>query len=343
MADARPLSVLLVTPAMAPSTRGNAITADRIAAALRERGLTIAVTTPDRLEGAPECDLVHAFHARTAGGPARALAEGRRRALVITITGTDANVDLFDAGRREPVLANMRAARLLVVFHASIGETIARVDPSLAGAIRIVPQSPSLPRKSFDFRAQLGIPRRAVVLFLPGGIRPVKGTLWPFAPFRRLHARHPELHLVLAGLRLDADYAARVDEEIRRSPGSAYVGEIPHERMHAALAGSDLVLNCSESEGGMPNSLLETMTTDTPLLVRGIPGNLSLVREGVTGLTFAGEDDFEAQVERFLADPRDARNMAQVAREEVTRTFRREAEAQSYELVYREALARRGH
>lgn len=333
--------MLLVTPDVPPSTRGNAITVERIAGALRERGLAVAVTTPDGLDEAPEADVLHAFHARRAGGPARALAERRSRPLVITITGTDANLDLFDAERREATLENMRAAELLVVFHASIGDTIAGVDPALGRRIRIIPQSPFLPKKSFDFRAQLGIPRRAVVLLLPGGIRPVKGTLWPFAPFRRLRARHPELCLVLAGPRLDPGYAARVDEEILRTPGALHVGEIAHDRMHAALVGSDLVLNCSESEGGMPNSLLETMTTDTPLLVRRIPGNLSLVREGVTGLTFAGEDDFEAQVDRFLANPRDARKMAQVAREEVTRTFRRETEAQSYELVYREALASR--
>jgi glycosyltransferase involved in cell wall biosynthesis len=161
----------------------------------------------------------------------------------------------------------------------------------------------------------------------------------PFAPFRRLRERLPSLHLVLAGPRLDPEYAALVDAELARTPGSTYAGELPHDAIYGAMAASDLILNCSHSEGGMANTVLEAMTTDTPVLVSRIPGNLSLVREGVTGLTFETDQEFEQQVEHFLANPREVRRLAQTARDEVTRTFRREAEAQSYELVYREAAA----
>lgn len=339
-----PLRALIVTPDYLPAVMGNAVTVHRIATALAERGVALQVRTPAELDVTeprpdPAPDVIHAFHARKGGTPARVLAGRWGVALLITVTGTDANVDLSEPSAAPEVLDNLRAARVIVVFHASMGEVVARADPSLAARIRIIPQTPWLPATPYDFRAQYRIPRRAVVLFLPGGIRPVKNTLMPFAPFRRLRARHPNLHLVLAGPRLDAAYAATVDAEIAATPGAIHIGEVPHERMYGALMASDLVLNVSHSEGGMANTLLEAMTTDTPVLARRIAGNTSLVTEGVTGLTFETAQEFEAQVERFLADPRDVKRLAAAARESVAKTLRREAEAQSYELVYREAAA----
>lgn len=339
-----PLRALIVTPQYLPVVRGNAVTVHRIATALEERGIALQVRTPEDLDMTeprpdPAPHVIHAFHARVSGTPARALAGRWGAALVITVTGTDANVDLADPTRAPEVLDNLRAAKAIVVFHGSMGQVVARADPALAARIRIIPQAPWLPQTPYDFRTQYRIPRRATVLFLPGGIRPVKNTLMPFAPFRRLRERHPALHLVLAGPRLDEAYAAAVDAELARTPGATYVGEVPHERMFGALTAADLVLNCSHSEGGMANTLLEAMTTDTPVLARRIAGNTSLVADGVTGLTFDSDGEFEAQVERFLADPREAQRMAQTARAEVAKTFRRESEAQSYELVYREAAA----
>lgn len=337
------LDILIVSPRRSPPVSGNAITVARIASALRERGAKIRVATPAEMAtpGWLPHDplLVHAFHARISGSPARVLASRLHVPLVITVTGTDAHVDLARPEHRDDVLANLRAARSIVVFHASVAEVIQAADATLASRTRIIPQTPDLASSPLDFRDHYALPRDAMMLFLPGGIRPVKGTLFPFAPLRRLRAIHPELLLVLAGPRLDSAYADRVDRELSATPGAAYIGEVPHEHMSAALRASDLVLNCSDSEGGMANTVLEAMATGAPVLVRAIPGNLSLVREGVTGLTFDDESTFEAQVERVLAAPREVKQMAQLAREEIHRTYRRDLEAQSYEAVYRELLS----
>src|SRR5438128_1629117 len=109
-----PSNVLIVTPERVPAVRGNAITVDRIAESLRQQGLTISVTTPAELAAARSLsyglgastrpDLIHAFHALTAGSPARVLAEQLGVPLVITATGTDANVDLLIPDRRDEVL-----------------------------------------------------------------------------------------------------------------------------------------------------------------------------------------------------------------------------------------------
>src|SRR5260370_3927773 len=96
--------VAILTPFAAPSVRGNAITVDRIARGLRERGVELRVWD---LSGAPETAVehqigqfrpagVHAFHPLlTRPAPLR-LARRLDAPLLVTLTGTDVNLDLLD-------------------------------------------------------------------------------------------------------------------------------------------------------------------------------------------------------------------------------------------------------
>src|SRR2546430_12730610 len=72
--------------------------------------------------------------------------------------------------------------------------------------------------------------------------------------------------------------------------------------MRSLLAQSDVVLNCSISEGGMPNSVVEALAAGRPVLASDIEGNRSLVVDGVTGLLFRDVTELEAKAERLAAD-----------------------------------------
>jgi glycosyltransferase involved in cell wall biosynthesis len=354
-----PLRILLVTPAYLPETRGNAVTVHRIAQGLARRGHRVEVRTVADLvraglagsgpggpagglrppSGWPDSDVVHAFHALAGVAVCRARIEAGRTPLVVTLTGTDVNVDLADAARRGRVLEYLSLAQRIVTFHESMIAPLAAAAPEIAARARVVPQAPHLPGGRLDFRRRHHVPRKAVLFVLPGGIRPVKASHWPLAPFARLRARHRRLRLVLVGPSLDPAYAAEVERRVRATGGAAFAGDVPHDRMRAVLAAADLVLNVSESEGGMSNAVLEAHSVGVPTLVRRIAGNLSLVTEGVTGLTFATEAEFEAQVERYLDDPAAVRRMAQRARREVAARYSRVAEIRALEGVYGEAMA----
>src|ERR1051325_10278460 len=85
----------VLTPSAFPSVRGNAITAERIASGLRERGEDITVWDLSALaEGdiaaaveAWRPSLIHAFHALRSGPLALRLARRLEIPLVVTLTG----------------------------------------------------------------------------------------------------------------------------------------------------------------------------------------------------------------------------------------------------------------
>jgi glycosyltransferase involved in cell wall biosynthesis len=128
-----PHRVALLTPFAPPSVRGNAITTARIARGLRARGVDLrvwdlsagrdATVAAEVAEHAPT--LIHAFHAYRAGPLALRVARRAEIPLVVTITGTDVNHDLFDPERAGLVRRVLEGAAAISVFHESIARRIA--------------------------------------------------------------------------------------------------------------------------------------------------------------------------------------------------------------------------
>ena len=120
-----PPRVAFLTPFAFPSVRGNAVTVGRIAHGLRERGVEVTVwdlsaTTAPHVEAAVDAyrpALIHAFHAYRAGPIGLRLARRMELPLVVTLTGTDVNLDLFDAEHAPLVRRVLEGASALVAFH----------------------------------------------------------------------------------------------------------------------------------------------------------------------------------------------------------------------------------
>ena len=142
--------VAVLTPFAAPSVRGNAITVARILGGLRERGVDArawdaSLTAEAAIVREVEAErpaLIHAFHAYRVGPLALRLARRLEVPLVVTLTGTDANHDLFDPDRAATVRRVLEGAAAVTAFHASILERVAAhnfVHPIRHGARVRVP------------------------------------------------------------------------------------------------------------------------------------------------------------------------------------------------------------
>src|SRR3989441_11533293 len=179
-----PARVALITPFRFPSVRGNAVTVARIARGLTARGVAVRVwdrstsddATIEAEIGAFAPSLVHGFHARHVGPLALRLARRAEIPLVVTLTGTDANHDLFDPERASVVRRVLEGASRLTVFHASIADRIAGALPDLRGRLIVVPQSAALldTLEPFDLGAHWDLPQERVLLAFPAAIRMVK-------------------------------------------------------------------------------------------------------------------------------------------------------------------------
>ena len=345
-----PGRVALLAPFAGPSVRGNAITVDRIARGLRDRGVELgvwdlSVTAEATVEAEVQAyapALIHAFHAFRVGPQALRLARRAETPLVVTMTGTDANHDLFDPSRASVVRRVLEGASALTVFHASIGDRIAAALPDLRARTAIVPQSVRMDvGEPFDLGARWSLPRERVLFVFPAGIRMVKDPRFPLVPFDRLIVRHPHARLLYAGPVLDREEGDALQRALEPRPWARYVGAVPHRQMASLLAQADVVLNCSISEGGMANSVLEALVMRRAVLASDIEGNRPLVEDGVTGLLFRDAAQFEAQAERLVLDASLRARLGGTGHDRVLQLYPPEREILGYLDVYQRLVPAR--
>jgi glycosyltransferase involved in cell wall biosynthesis len=338
------LRAALLSPAAPPSVGGNAVTVGRVARVLRGQGVDLQVwdlsaTPPDavaREVAAYGPTLIHGFHALRAGPLALDLADRADVPLVITITGTDANHHLFEPETAATVRRVLEGAAAITVFHESIAARLTGAVPGLAPRIALVPQS-----VLFEDDPEPLSPRRATgpLILFPTGIRRIKRPRLPLAALDAVAARHPGLELRYVGPIIEADEGQALREALSARPWARYAGEVPHPRMRRLIETSDVVLNCSVSEGGMANSVLEALAAGRAVLASDIEGNRSLVEDGVTGLLFSSAQALAVQAERLLRDPALRRRLGEAGRERVTARFTAAREGDGYRAVYERVAA----
>jgi L-malate glycosyltransferase len=341
------LRVALLTPFAPPSVRGNAVTVDRIATGLAERGLDVRVwdlsATP---EAAVEAEvglyspaLVHAFHAFRVGPLALRLAGRLGAPLLVTVTGTDANDDLVDPARAAAVRQVVEGARAIAVFHESIRERIAEALPGVFGRIAVVPQSVRLPPgEPVDLAAWWPLPADRVLFLFPAGVRRVKRPRFPLAPFDRLAAGRPQVRLLYVGPVLDPLEGEALRAEIAGRPWARHLGPVPHPQMRWLLEAADVVINASEAEGGMANSVLEAMAVGRAVLASDIAGHRSLVEDGTTGLLFRTAEELEAGARRLVDQPELRRALGRAGREKLLRLYPPQRELDDYLALYQQLV-----
>jgi glycosyltransferase involved in cell wall biosynthesis len=336
------MRIAVVTPVAAPSVRGNAVTVARVVEGLRRRGVTAEVvdlsrTPPERVDARLEAfapDVVHAFHAFRGGPAATRFAEPRRLPLVISLTGTDVNIDLGDSERRPAAVAAIRSARALIAFHEAIRARVVRELPEVAARVEVIPQSVRLGDEPYSLDRVAPRQPGEVRFLLPAGIRRVKNVLFPLEPLGRLAARQP-LRLLIAGPVLEADEGARLLAALEGRAWARHLGEVPHAQMGSLLDQVDVVLNSSHSEGGMANSVVEAMARGRAVLASDIEGNRSVVEDGMDGLLFADAESLERQAERLLRDPALRARLGEAGRAKIARLYPPEREIDAHLALYR--------
>ena len=190
----------------------------------------------------------------------------------------------------------------------------------------------------FDLAARWRLPADRVLFALPAGIRPVKAPRRPLAVFDRVVAAEPRVRLLYAGPVLDAVEGRALAAALETRPWARHVGAVPHAEMPSLLSQVDVVLNCSISEGGMSNAILEAMALGRAVLVADIPGNASLVRHERDGLRFGSDEELETAAVRLARDGALRARLGAAARARVEREFPPAGEIDGYLAVYRRVV-----
>jgi glycosyltransferase involved in cell wall biosynthesis len=352
------MRILMLTPTALPSITGNAITAERWRRFLEKKGVSANVWSPQDKNASDllfelqsfKPDLIHVHHASRAGSlllDPRVIPFALRLPLVVSPGGTDLNIDLHIADRRQTVTQVYRMARIIISQNPETSKQIESQFPRLRRQIALVPKAFSwLGHEVFGIREIAEYQHGDILFFLPAGIRPVKGALECLNAFEKLHALRPSAKIVFAGPALDTDYASRFAEEIERLRHFAHwVPRIPPEAMRSAYEACDITLNFSSSEG-LSNALLEAIGVGRPILASNIPGNWWPVLGGngdpPVGFLFENEDpeDFIHYAMRLVDNKSLREAFGQAGRERASRWPTPEMEADGLIRVYESALAR---
>jgi putative glycosyltransferase (TIGR04348 family) len=273
----------LVTPAPLESRRGNAVTARRWAAILRELGhqprLIEVPSDPSCEAPLPPLDheILVALHARRSAPAAAAFRRARPHApLVVALTGTDLYADLASSPEARATVA--LADRLIVLQERGLRSLPAeqrskgRVIHQGVAASSVTPR----PRPTDRFRA--------VVL---AHLRPVKAPLLAARASREVPPE-ARLEVIVLGEALDEALGEAARAEARENPRFHWLGDLPRDEALSVLSGAHLLVSTSQLEGGA-NAVGEALALGVPVISTRIDGALGLLGEDYPGLVPVGD------------------------------------------------------
>ena len=338
------MKIAILTPRYLPSINGNTTTVNRLVTGLKSKKILTKVIDLSTVKNNEKIlniikkfnpDIIHAFHAFKSGPTALEIAKKLKKPLLVTITGTDANHDLFNKERRNKVIEVLKNAKKIVVFHNSIKNKVIKNIALSKNKIKIIKQSVRLERKKFNLRKKLKLSYKDFVFLLPAGIRKVKYQNFCIDGFKKTHSKYPITKVVLSGPVLEKDFANSLFKKLKNLNWIYYLEKIPHDKMFNAIKSSDVILNKSISEGGMSNSVLEAMYCGKAVLASNIEGNKSIIKDNFNGFLFKNENDFIKKSEKLIKNKKLRQRLGKKAKQILKKNFSYKDEINSYVEVYK--------
>ena len=196
-----------------------------------------------------------------------------------------------------------------------------------------------------DIRAELDIPRKALVFACIGQLSARKGTDVFLASAKRVLQTIPAAHALLVGARFSRKEESIAFERDLRETAAEFAGRLHalgwRSDVPAILAGCDLLVHCARQEP-LGRVLLEAAALGVPAVATDVGGTSEIIEDGLSGWLTAPDDPegTAAAIERGLRDP-SARNAAGAAALDIAR--RRFCPARAAEKTRRlyESLVRR--
>jgi glycosyltransferase involved in cell wall biosynthesis len=276
-------------------------------------------------------DGIIAFFSIPGGPVARWAHQGTNVPYIISLRGGDVPGTEPSLGLVHRILAPMRRAILrgagAVVANSPGLKALA--EKADAVPVRVIPNG--VDTTFFRPVSRAGSTNGFRLLFV-GRFQPQKNLLWLLEQIGRLKQEIPDallLDLVGAGpqrqILVDRVQALGLGEMVRFHPWQERAA------LRTFYQAADLVINPSLYEG-MPNVVLEAMACGRPVLASRVPGNDSVVVDGVTGRLFPLHDgaSFRGCIRSAMRDPATARAFGAAARERVEREFSWTRTARSY-------------
>lgn len=330
------LKLVIVTPTYLPDVTGNAITTHRLYKGLTDKGVRIQVIVGEHCDK-PDFrpDIIHALHALKGGVPALEMAERFGVPLIVTVTGTDFNIDLMQHCS-SGVSGVLDKASKIIVYSELAKKGLLTRCPFLEGKVTVIRPSVDIGRP----KGVTGSLPKGFNFLLPSGIRRVKDPLFAIRPLELLRREYPSINLVIVGPVLDDSEWKRLSEAMEGRDWISY-RKVAHEEMPDIYQAADVVLNTSVSEG-LSNAVIEAMYFGKAVLASDCDGNRAVISDGIDGLLYkqGDEEDFLQKAKSLIPDPDFREGFGKAAIDKVAREYSLAAEIEGHLRLYGEILGK---
>jgi glycosyltransferase involved in cell wall biosynthesis len=216
------------------------------------------------------------------------------------------------------VLTVSEAVRQLVIQKDGLDER--RVITLRTGVSQ--PQ-PSSKEDLLQLRSHIGIPPEAPIVLSVANILPWKGHKEFLKAASLVHSLYPSVHFVVAGASSDRALATELlCERSRLGLDSCfhYIGGIASTWPLYQMASVAILLSTTE---GMPNAVLEAMSSGCPVVATNVGGTTEAVVDGLTGFLVPPGDAREAaaRICQLLSSSRLACHMSVASAQRISEHF----------------------
>ena len=261
--------------------------------------------------------------------------------VIVSFHGADAMVDMNRPAYRRATEEMLRLATLVLVRSESLAERVAAMGCPRE-KLRI--HRTGIPLERFHYIPRLAPTDEAWRFFQACRLIPKKGLHTSLRAFARFAERFPRSQFTVAGDGPLLDELSALAGQLKVADRVIFTGFLSQNALREQLYSSHVFLHPSEigSDGnqeGVPNSMLEAMSTGTPVAATRHGGIPEAVEEGVSGF-LVSEKDSEALAEamfRLTSEPKRYTAMGAAAAQAVAARFEQRKQVEVLEQCYAEA------
>ena len=264
--------------------------------------------------------------------------------VIVSFHGADAGVDMDQPAYREAAEEMFQLARLVLARSKALAERLVALGCPQE-KIRI--HRTGIPLERFPF-----VPRSAPEdgewrLFQACRLIPKKGLATALEAFARFVEKHPRATFQIAGEGPLLDELSAKAASLGLADRVRFTGFLSHDALVEQLAAAHIFVHPSETgpdgnQEGVPNAMLEAMSTGIPVAATYHGGIPEAVDDGVSGFLVA-ERDAQGLAEALLklvADPGRYAAMGAAAAQSVAERFEQARQAIVLEGFYTEAVCK---
>ncbi|WP_338453165.1 glycosyltransferase [Niallia oryzisoli] len=311
--------------------RGNSTTIKRLVHFLHKKNLSLSVIPYLEHDNwhHSDADIIHILHATRFIQWAKENDFSIDRPYLVTMGGTDINIDL-QKGFNEEVFAFLQKASFITVFTEDAKEKVIHLFPDWENKTKVIPQGVWLPWNIAAKRDEI----RPHIL-LPAGLRPVKDVLHVLPALDQLINHYPNMCYTILGANLDESVKDDVLKKVKKRPWMQYAGVVPYEVMKVWYEQAQIVINTSLSEG-QSLAVMEAMAMGRPVIARKNEANMQLILHEQTGWLYESMDEFIAAVHSIVNNQFLREKVVQQAQEWIIEHYSPETEALAYINLYQQ-------